>query len=191
MNTDSKSFLIVGLGNIGIEYEQTRHNIGFDVLEALAKKYDVAFASDRLASYALMKLKGKKIHCIKPSTYMNLSGKALKYWMDKLNIGQENVLVIADDLALPLAKLRIRRQGSDAGHNGLKNISDVLGTIEYTRLRFGIGNTFSKGQQVEFVLGKWENTELELVTSGKDKAVNAIELFVLEGCDRAMMTYNS
>ncbi len=190
MNLDSKSFLIVGLGNIGQEYERTRHNIGFDVLDALAKKREVSFLADRLASSLLIKLKGKKIYCIKPTTYMNLSGKALKFWMDSFKIQQENILVIADDLALPLAKLRLRRKGSDAGHNGLKSINEVLGSTEYARLRFGIGNAFDKGQQVNFVLGKWEESEVEAVANGIEQAVNAIELFVLEGCDRAMLKYN-
>lgn len=183
-------FLIVGLGNIGTDYEHTRHNIGFDVLDELANKYESSFTSDRLANYSLIKIKGKQLHCIKPTTYMNLSGKALQYWANKLNILPENILVIADDLALPVSKLRLRSKGSDAGHNGLKSINEVLNSTEYPRLRFGIGNNFEKGRQVEFVLGKWDESEKELVAQGIEKATKAIELFVLEGAERAMNKVN-
>ncbi len=183
-------FLIVGLGNIGIDYEHTRHNIGFDVLDGFALKHKAIFNSDRLANYTLIKLKGKQLHCIKPTTYMNLSGKSVIYWANKLNIARENILVISDDLALPVGKLRLRSKGSDAGHNGLKSINEVFNSVEYPRLRFGIGNTFEKGQQVDFVLGKWTEDELDLVKSGIENAIKAIELFVLEGCDRAMVLVN-
>ena len=184
-------FLIAGLGNIGTDYEHTRHNIGFDVLDTFAQKSEVSFASDRLANYALIKLKGKQLHCIKPTTYMNLSGKAVLYWANKLNISRENILIITDDLALPTAKLRLRIKGSDAGHNGLKSINESFYTTEYPRLRFGIGNNFEKGRQVDFVLGKWDQDETDLVKKGIENAIMAIELFALEGCERAMNKINS
>ncbi len=183
-------FLIVGLGNIGTDYEHTRHNIGFDVLDNFAQNHDTTFSSDRLANYALIKLKGKQLHCIKPTTYMNLSGKAVLYWANKFNIDRLNILIIADDLALPLAKLRLRGKGSDAGHNGLKSINEIFNSNEYPRLRFGIGNNFEKGRQVDFVLGKWGNDEIEQVKQGIEKAEKAIELFVLEGCERSMAKVN-
>lgn len=184
-------FLIVGLGNIGIEYEHTRHNIGFDVLDALAKKHEASFQSDRLVNYAKITIKGKQLHCIKPTTYMNLSGKAVAYWKNKLNIETVNLLIITDDLALPVGKLRIRAKGSDAGHNGLKNINEVLQTSEYPRLRFGIGNVFPKGGQVQFVLGKWSDEETSLIHAGIERAVQTIESFVLEGIERTMNKMNS
>jgi len=183
-------FLIVGLGNIGGEYDNTRHNIGFDVLDALVKKYDASFQTDRLASYSKFNIKGKQVHCIKPSTYMNLSGKALVYWKNKLNIEISNTLIITDDLSLPVAKLRIRSKGSDAGHNGLKSINESIQTIEYPRLRFGIGNIFPKGGQVQFVLGKWSEDEVGPVSEGIEKSVQAIEAFVLEGIERTMNKIN-
>ena len=183
-------FLIIGLGNIGQEYDHTRHNIGFEVLDKLTQKYDSVFQIDRLAFYSLVKIKGKQLHCIKPTTYMNLSGKAVAYWMTKLKIDISDVLVITDDLALPLSKLRLRGKGSDAGHNGLKSINEVLNTQAYARLRFGIGNQFEKGQQVSFVLSKWSSEEISQVNEGILKAVEAIELFVLEGAERAMNKIN-
>jgi len=147
-------FLIVGLGNIGLEYDATRHNIGFDVADAFVIKHGGSFRLDRHAFVAECKWKGKTFVVIKPTTYMNLSGKAVKYWMDKEKISLENMLVIVDDLALPIETLRLRSGGSDAGHNGLKNIDLILQTNQYPRLRFGIGNNFPKGRQIEFVLGK-------------------------------------
>ncbi|NCU03772.1 MAG: aminoacyl-tRNA hydrolase [Chitinophagaceae bacterium] len=179
-------FLIVGLGNIGAEYAQTRHNIGFDVVEALAVKHGASFRTDRLAAVAEMKLKGKTLICIQPSTYMNLSGKAVKYWMDKEKIPVEQVLVIVDELALPLSKLRLRSSGSDAGHNGLKSIQETLQTVAYPRLRFGIGNDYPKGRQVEFVLGKWSEAELPVVKKKIELSVEVIESFVLTGIERTM-----
>ena len=184
-------FLIAGLGNIGAEYEHTRHNIGFDVLDNFARKYESSFNTERLVNYALIKLKGKQLHCIQPTTYMNLSGKAVLYWANKLNISVENILIIADDLALPTAKLRLRSKGSDAGHNGLRSINEMLNTVEYPRLRFGIGNNFEKGKQVDFVLSKWDENETELVKEGIENAIKAIELYVLEGCERAMNKINT
>jgi PTH1 family peptidyl-tRNA hydrolase len=191
LGQDQRKFLIVGLGNIGNDYDQTRHNIGFDVLDSFASKYEVTFNLDRLASYALVKLRGKQLHCIKPSTYMNLSGKAVVYWLNKLDIPKDNALVIADDLALPLGKLRLRSKGSDAGHNGLKSINELLNTTEYPRLRFGIGNDFEKGQQVKFVLGRWTDIEKPIISTGINKAIQAIELFAMEGCERAMNNINT
>ncbi|HJW17533.1 MAG TPA: aminoacyl-tRNA hydrolase, partial [Flavisolibacter sp.] len=156
-------FLIVGLGNIGNEYAHTRHNIGFDVVMAFVSKHGGQLKQERLAYMAEVKWKGRIFVCICPTTYMNLSGKAVKYWMDKEKIGIENVLIVVDDLALPLSKLRIRPGGSDAGHNGLKSIQESLGTTAYPKLRFGIGNSFPKGMQSEFVLGKWNKEEEGIV----------------------------
>lgn len=179
-------FLIVGLGNIGAEYAHTRHNIGFDVVEALAAKHGAAFKIDRLAAVAEFKLKGKLLVCIEPSTYMNLSGKAVKYWMDKEKILVEHVLVIVDELALPLSKIRLRPGGSDAGHNGLKSIQELLQTTAYPRLRFGIGNDYPKGMQADFVLSKWNSAELPVVQKKIAACVEVIESFVLTGIERTM-----
>src|SRR5436190_1491537 len=148
-------FLIIGLGNIGNEYANTRHNIGFDVVNAFVQKHGGNFKVDRLAYVAEVKWKGKLFTCICPTTYMNLSGRAFKYWMDKEKVPLENTLTIVDDLALPLDKLRLRAGGSDAGHNGLRDIQNILGTDKYPKLRFGIGNNYPKGRQADFVLGKW------------------------------------
>ncbi|MFZ4543291.1 MAG: aminoacyl-tRNA hydrolase [Saprospiraceae bacterium] len=154
-------YLIAGLGNIGPDYEDTRHNIGFDVVDALAKKIEVNFSSDTHCSIARFKHKGRTFIMIKPTTYMNLSGKAVRYWLQKENIAQENLLVVLDDLNLEFGKIRIRPKGSDGGHNGLKNIDATLGNNNYARLRIGIGSNFSKGRQVDFVLGKWSNEEAD------------------------------
>lgn len=179
-------FLIVGLGNIGAEYAHTRHNIGFDVVEALVAKHNASFKVDRLASIAEIKLKGKTLVCIEPSTYMNLSGKAVKYWMEKEKIAIEHVLVIVDELALPLSKIRLKPGGSDAGHNGLKSIQEILQTTAYPRLRFGIGNDYPKGMQVDFVLGKWSSTEMPIVKKKMEATIEVIESFVLTGIERTM-----
>lgn len=183
-------FLIVGLGNIGTEYTQTRHNIGFDVLDAFATKHSVSFKTDRLAEITEVKWKGKILVCIKPTTYMNLSGKAFKYWMDKEKIAIENTLTILDDLALPLSKLRLRSGGSAAGHNGLRDIEQTLGTDKYPRLRFGIGNQYPKGMQVDFVLGKWFKEEIPIVTKKIEASVSLIESFAFAGIENTMNTYN-
>ena len=183
-------FLIVGLGNIGNEYDATRHNIGFDVADCLVIKYGATYRLDRHAYVAEAKWKGRTFVVIKPTTYMNLSGKALKYWMDKEKVALENVLVIVDDLALPLGTLRLRSSGSDAGHNGLKNIQEVLGTNKYPRLRFGIGSDFPKGRQVDFVLGKWKPSEVPIVQESMLKSVDAIECFAAQGLSKAMNEYN-
>jgi peptidyl-tRNA hydrolase, PTH1 family len=183
-------YLIVGLGNIGAEYAHTRHNIGFDMADALAAKHEATFRTDRLADVAEIKLKGKLMILIKPSTYMNLSGKAVKYWMDKENIPLDRVLVLVDDLALPLHVMRLRPSGSDAGHNGLRSIQETLGTVDYAKLRVGIGNDYPKGMQVEFVLGKWRESEKLIVNKKIEKAVSIIESFVLQGIARTMNDYN-
>src|SRR6478752_7380105 len=158
-----QKFLIVGLGNPGNEYKHTRHNIGFDVVSAFVLKHNGFFQTVRLAEKAEIKWKGKFFICIKPTTYMNLSGKAFKYWMDKEKVLLENTLTIVDEIALPLTKMRIRPSGSAAGHNGLKDIQQTLGTDKYPRLRFGIGNHYPKGMQVEFVLGKWFKEEIPII----------------------------
>ncbi len=184
-------FLIIGLGNVGNEYAHTRHNIGFDVANAFVLKHGGNFRVDRHAYVADVKWKGRTFVCVCPTTYMNLSGKAVKYWLDKEKISLENTLVIVDELALPLEKLRIRPGGSDAGHNGLKSIAEALGTAEYPKLRFGIGNNFPKGHQSDFVLGKWRKEEEPLVKLKIDGAVEAIEIFGTQGITTAMNQVNN
>ena len=183
-------FLIVGLGNVGAEYAHTRHNIGFDVVNAFVQRHQASFRVDRLAYVAELKWKGKSFVCICPTTYMNLSGKAVKYWMDKEKITKENMLVVVDDLAIPLDKIRIKPSGSDAGHNGLKSIQELLGTTEYPKLRFGIGDNYPKGMQSEFVLGKWKKEEEAVVQHKIVHAAEAIELFAAQGITAAMNHYN-
>lgn len=187
----SSKMLVVGLGNPGAEYAHTRHNIGFDVLDAFAQKHNTTFKSDRLADVAEIKWKGKYFICIKPTTYMNLSGKAFKYWLDKEKIAVENSITIVDELALPLSKLRLRGSGSAAGHNGLANIQEILGTDKYPRLRFGIGNNFSKGMQVDFVLGKWFPEELPIVKQKVEKSIEVIENVLVTGLERTMNWVNT
>ena len=184
-------FLIIGLGNIGPEYAHTRHNIGFDVLDAFVIKQGGFFKSDRLADVAEVKWKGKTFICVKPTTFMNLSGKAFKYWMDKEKIEIENTLTIVDDLALPISKIRLRASGSDAGHNGLKDIQLTLVTDAYPKLRFGIGNDFKKGQQIDFVLGKWNTGEKKIVELKIEKSVEVIESFASIGLSRTMTMANA
>jgi PTH1 family peptidyl-tRNA hydrolase len=187
----SMKFLIVGLGNIGGEYDETRHNIGFDVLNYFASKHNVSFKTERLGDIAELKIKGRLLILLKPSTYMNLSGKSIKYWMDKEKIPIENILVIVDDLAFPLDTLKLKKNGSDAGHNGLKSIQETLGTQTYPRLRFGIGNEFAKGRQVDFVLGKWKDEEIPLVNKKILLSAEIIENVVTMGLDRAMNLCNN
>ena len=184
-------FLIVGLGNIGNEYAHTRHNIGFDVVNAFVQKHEGSFRVDRLAYVADIKWKGKNFVCICPTTFMNLSGKAVKYWMDKEKIALGNVLVVVDDLALPLNKLRVKPKGSDAGHNGLKSLQEVLGTTDYAKLRFGLGNEYQKGQQSDFVLGKWRKEEESLVKLKIAKSAEVIETFATQGITTAMNQVNN
>lgn len=180
----------MGLGNIGNEYANTRHNIGFDVVHAFASKHGAEFRVDRLAYVAEVKWKGKLFICICPTTFMNLSGKSFKYWMDKEKISLENTLTVVDDLALPLDKLRLRATGSDAGHNGLRDIQATLNTVAYAKLRFGIGNNFPKGMQADFVLGKWRPDELPLVKLKLDKSVEIIEQFASIGLEKTMSMVN-
>lgn len=184
-------FLIAGLGNIGPEYELTRHNIGFLVLDRLADVKGITFELSRHAEKAELKFKGKQIHLIKPTTYMNLSGKAIAYWLQELKVPKENLLVVVDDIALPFGTLRMRKQGSAAGHNGLTHIEQVLGGTDYTRLRFGIGNNFSKGQQVDYVLGNFTQEELQALPPLMDKASEMILSFCTIGPDRTMSQFNA
>jgi PTH1 family peptidyl-tRNA hydrolase len=184
-------FLIAGLGNPGEEYAGTRHNIGFMTLDALSRASNVAFIPGRLASVAKGKYRGRTLVMIQPSTFMNLSGRAVHYWLQAEKIPSQNLLVITDDIALPTGAIRIRSKGSDGGHNGLKSISESLNTEAYSRLRFGIGNDFPKGGQSDYVLGKWKEEELPLVTERINKAVEAIHCFVTEGIANAMNKFNS
>ena len=183
-------YLIVGLGNPGPEYELTRHNIGFLTLDRLADQHDVSFRTERLAETADLKYKGRQIFLIKPSTYMNRSGKAVNYWMQQLKVSVENCLIITDDIALPFGKLRMRAKGSSAGHNGLKDIENVLGGNQYPRLRFGVGNDFSKGGQVDYVLGRFPDKELEMLPERMDKAADMILSFCTIGINRTMSQFN-
>ena len=183
-------FLIVGLGNVGAEYANTRHNIGFNVVDAFVQKHKMVFSPGRLADVAEIKWKGKTFICIKPTTFMNLSGKAFKHWMEKEKIPINQTLTIVDDLALPLSKIRLRPGGSAAGHNGLRNIEQALGTNQYARLRYGIGNEYPKGMQVEFVLGKWRREELVLVDKKIQACVEVIESFAFSGLENTMNTFN-
>ena len=184
-------FLIVGLGNIGSEYANTRHNIGFDVVNAFVKKHGGDFTVERLAYVATVKFRGKQVVCICPTTYMNLSGKAFKYWMDKEKVVLENTLTIVDDVALPLDKIRLRPGGSAGGHNGLKSIQEVLTTDKYPKLRFGIGNNYPKGMQADFVLGKWLKAEGPTVLLKIEKCIDIIESFIVTGMDPTMSAFNN
>jgi PTH1 family peptidyl-tRNA hydrolase len=184
-------YLIVGLGNIGPEYELTRHNIGFLVADQLADKNNAAFKSDRLAFVADFKYKGRHIHIIKPTTFMNLSGKAVNYWMKELKVPQENIMVITDDLALPYGKLRLKPKGSNGGHNGLGNIQEILGSTEYPRLRFGVGSNFSKGRQVDYVLSNFTKDEFAELPLHIDKACEMVLSFCTNGIERTMNQFNS
>jgi peptidyl-tRNA hydrolase, PTH1 family len=183
-------FLLIGLGNIGSEYANTRHNIGFDVVHAFVKKHGSNFRVDRLAYVADVKWKGKNIVCICPTTFMNLSGKAFKYWMDKEKVPLENTFTILDDVALPLDKIRIRATGSAGGHNGLKDIQNTLGTDAYPKLRFGVGNNYPKGMQANFVLGKWLKAEEPTVLLKIEKCIDIIESFITMGVERTMTAFN-
>jgi len=183
-------YLIVGLGNIGPEYELTRHNIGFLTLDRLAEKQAVTWSSDRLVFKAEFKHKGRTIHLIKPTTYMNLSGKAVSYWMKTLQIPKENILILVDDVAIPFGKLRMKPKGSAAGHNGLKNIEELLGGQDYPRLRMGIGDDFPKGRQVDFVLGRFTTIEFDALPTIMDKAIDMTLAFCTIGIDRTMNQFN-
>lgn len=183
-------YLIVGLGNIGAEYAETRHNIGFKVLDAFAEASNAVFSSGRYGAIARVRFKGREFVLLKPSTYMNLSGKAVNYWMQAENIPVEQLLVIVDDLALPLGAIRLRTKGSDGGHNGLWHIAQTLGHENYARLRFGIGNDFPKGMQVDYVLGEWDADERKALTERIEQAIDAIRSFGTIGLERTMNFYN-
>ena len=183
-------YLIVGLGNIGSEYANTRHNIGFDVVNAFVLKHGGKFKVGRLAYAAEVKFKGRQLICICPTTFMNLSGRAFKYWIDKEKIPLENTLTIVDDLALTIDKIRIRPGGTDAGHNGLKDIQHILGTEKYPKLRFGIGNNYPKGMQADFVLSKWLKAEEPIVLLKIEKCIEIIENFVTAGIEQTMTDFN-
>lgn len=185
-----KKFLVVGLGNIGPEYEETRHNIGFKVLDAFAKTEKLIFESQKLGAVTSYKTKGRTILFLKPSTYMNLSGKAIRYWMEKEKIPLENLLVITDDINLPFGTIRVKTKGSDGGHNGLKDTQNILQTTKYNRFRFGVGADFGKGRQVDYVLGEWNESEKEKLAERLEKSCQLIKSFVLAGVSRTMNIYN-
>jgi PTH1 family peptidyl-tRNA hydrolase len=183
-------YLIAGLGNPGSEYEHTRHNIGFKILDALADASNIVFSDARHGWVTEYKFKSRSFLLLKPATFMNLSGKAVNYWMQKESIPLENLLVLVDDLALPLGSLRLRAKGSDAGHNGLKNINQMLGTQDYARLRFGIGNNFGRGQQVDYVLGEWTKEEKLELPALIDTSIEAIKSFGTIGIAQTMTFFN-
>ena len=185
-----KKFLIVGLGNIGGEYENTRHNIGFKVLDYFAKKEDLIFQTQKLGDITTYKFKGRTFIFLKPNTYMNLSGKAVLYWLTKEKIPLENLLVITDDLNLPFGSIRLKTKGSDGGHNGLKDIQDKLNTTKYNRFRFGISDAFGKGRQVDYVLGAWTPEEDNLLLERLKVSVDLIKSFALAGVNNTMNSYN-
>ena len=184
-------YLIVGLGNIGAEYRNTRHNIGFMVLDALAKASNLVFADGRYGATTTLSVKGRQLILLKPSTYMNLSGNAVRYWMQKENISLENVLIIVDDIALPFGAIRLRGKGADGGHNGLKNIAQCVQSSNYTRLRFGVGSDFPKGMQVDYVLGHPSDEDLQILPERTEVAIEAIKAFCLSGLSFAMTNFNN
>lgn len=185
-----KKFLIVGLGNIGEKYHNTRHNIGFKVLDYLADKEDLSFETVKLGNVCTLKVKGRTLILLKPSTYMNLSGKSVKYWLGKEKVPQENLLVVTDDLNLPFGTLRLKTKGSDGGHNGLKDIQDKLKTTKYNRFRFGISDTFSKGRQVDYVLGEWNEEEDSKLDERLKVSIEVIKSFALSGISNTMNQFN-
>ncbi|MFB9056670.1 aminoacyl-tRNA hydrolase [Mariniflexile ostreae] len=185
-----KKFLIVGLGNIGEKYENTRHNIGFKVLDYLASQEALTFETQKLADIATYKLKGRTFILIKPNTYMNLSGKAVQYWLTKEKVPLQNLLVITDDLNLPFGSIRLKTKGSDGGHNGLKDIQDKLNTSQYNRFRFGISDAFSSGKQIDYVLGEWTEEESEKLKERLNKATELIKSFALAGVNHTMNAFN-
>lgn len=185
-----KKYLIVGLGNIGEKYDFTRHNIGFEILDNLAKQEDITFETDKLGSISKFRFKGRTFILLKPSTFMNLSGKSVKYWLTKEKIPVENLLIICDDLNLPFGSIRVKAKGSDGGHNGLKDINAILQTQKYARFRFGVGSEFSKGRQSDFVLGKWSSEEEKLLSERLDTANKLIKSFGTAGLNNTMNTFN-
>ena len=186
-----KSFLVVGLGNIGAEYAATRHNIGFMILDVWAQTSNIVFQTQRYGDIALVREKGREFHLLKPSTYMNLSGNAVRYWMNKLEIPIENILVICDDINLPFGALRLRKNGSDGGHNGLKNIQELVGTTDFARLRCGVGHEFEQGAQVDFVLGKFSSEQTEEIPALADKVITGVKTWAMAGIDKAMNFVNT
>ena len=185
------NYLVVGLGNIGAEYANTRHNMGFMVLDAWAQASNISFESGRYGSTATISFKGRKFFLLKPSTYMNLSGKAVRYWMNELKIPVENIIVLSDDLNIPFGTLRLRKNGSAGGHNGLTNITELIGTQEYARIRIGIGNDFGRGQQVGFVLGELSKEEKEEMEGISKRVIDGVKAWATIGVDRAMNTVNT
>lgn len=185
-----KKFLVAGLGNIGPKYHNTRHNIGFRVLDALAKREDISFETKKLGDLTTYKYKGRTLILLKPNTYMNLSGKAVRYWMEKEKIPLENLLVITDDINLPFGTIRLKAKGSAGGHNGLKDIEAQLQTSRYCRFRFGVGAEFSKGRQVDYVLGEWSDDEENAMPERIDKAIEVIKSFATAGLTNTMNTFN-
>lgn len=185
-----KKFLIVGLGNIGEKYANTRHNIGFKVLDALVQKENLTFETQKLGDLSSYRFKGRTFILLKPSTYMNLSGKAVQYWLTKEKVPLENLLVITDDLNLPFGNIRVKTKGSDGGHNGLKDIQNTLQTNTYNRFRFGISDEFSKGRQIDYVLGEWTDEENEKLLERFEKSVELIKSFGLAGINNTMNTFN-
>jgi peptidyl-tRNA hydrolase, PTH1 family len=190
-SSEQMKYLIAGLGNIGSEYANTRHNIGFDIVDAIAKDEGVSFEDERYGMVAQFRFKGRVFVLLKPSTYVNLSGRAINYWMQKEKITIENLLVVVDDLALPFGTLRMKSKGSDAGHNGLKSIQEVLGHNQYARLRFGIGDNFRKGHQVEYVLGKWSHDEADVLAERIERSFEIIKSFGTAGVTRTMNMFNN
>lgn len=184
-------FLIACLGNIGAEYDETRHNVGFKVADKLAKDLDATFTLGRLAMTAEMRFKGRILRVIKPTTFMNLSGKAVKYWASQEDIPMENIIVVCDDIAIPVGTIRLKTKGSDGGHNGLANIIENLGTVDFSRIRVGIGNDFPKGRQIDYVLGKWKPSEIDMIEQKTDIAVEMIKSFVTQGAQMTMSQYNN
>lgn len=186
-----RTFLVVGLGNIGAEYFNTRHNIGFMILDAWAQASNLVFEPARYGDIAVAKIKGREFYLLKPSTYMNLSGNAVRYWIQKLDIGVENVIIICDDLNLPFGSIRMRKNGSDGGHNGLKNIQELIETQNYARIRLGIGNDFEQGRQVDYVLGRFEEEQINEIASMSKKIVSGMSTWAFLGIDRAMSEINT
>ncbi len=187
---DPMKYLVVGLGNMGADYDNTRHNVGFDVVDHLAKEFEVEFKNDQLGDLAEFRHKGRTFILLKPSTYMNLSGKAVRYWLQKKKVQKQNLFIIVDDLNLPLGKQRLRVKGKDGGHNGLKSIDQMLGGNNYARLRIGIGNEFSKGRQVNYVLGEWSSEEKEQLSEIIKFAADAVKNFATIGIERTMNFFN-
>ena len=185
-----KKFLIVGLGNIGTEYRNTRHNVGFHILDRLSEDREFQFEPARLGDMSVFKLKGRSVLCLKPSTFMNRSGRAVRYWLEKEKIPLQNLLVVTDDINLPFGTLRLKTKGSDGGHNGLKDIQQVLGTTQYSRFRFGIGSEFAKGNQVNYVLGSWNEEEVQSLNDRLERSVALIESFILAGAKITMNEFN-